>query len=144
MERIVFYSAVAAYVCALIVLIGCCCYKRFQEILGSVVSTERNGDLFVLKDYCSANFIPKLTRYSVVECLTLGGLCCLIAYDVNAETIITGIPLLIGFLSVSFLSAWVLVRLLMFLGQVLADFLGLLFFMGIACAMLWNWKKLRL
>ena len=138
MDSIIFIVA-AVYVCILIVLGGYCSCRRFREM------TERKGaDLFVLRNYFDAGLVPKMPRIALVECLTVLGLFLSLTAAPDGEIFTAGAMQFAWVLVLSLGTAFLSVRIVIFLSQFLVDICFVLFLTVIAAVLLIGRRRMRL
>ncbi len=143
MDSIIFIVA-AVYVCILIVLGGYCSYRRFREMTGNSFSERKGADLFVLRNYFDAGLVPKMPRIALVECLTVLGLFLSLTAAPDGEIFTTGAMQFAWVLVLSLGTAFLSVRIVIFLSQFLVDICFVLFLTVIAAVLLIGRRRMRL
>lgn len=143
MDSIIFIAA-AVYVCILIVLGGYCSYRRFREMTGNSLSERKDTDLFVLRNYFDAGLVPKMPRIALVECLTVLGLFLSLTAAPDGEIFTAGAMQFAWVLVLSLGTAFLSVRIVIFLSQFLVDICFVLFLTVIAAVLLIGRRRMRL
>ncbi len=143
MDSIIFI-AVAVYACILIVLGGYCSYRRFREMTGNSLSERKDTDLFVLRNYFDAGLVPKMPRIALVECLTVLGLFLSLTAAPDGEIFTAGAMQFAWVLVLSLGTAFLSVRIVIFLSQFLVDICFVLFLTVIAAILLIGRRRMRL
>lgn len=143
MDSIIFIVA-AVYVCILIVLGGYCSCRRFREMTGNSFSERKGADLFVLRNYFDAGLVPKMPRIALVECLTVLGLFLSLTAAPDGEIFTTGAMQFAWVLVLSLGTAFLSVRIVIFLSQFLVDICFVLFLTVIAAVLLIGRRRMRL
>mgnify|MGYP007128338290 FL=1 len=143
MDSIIFIAA-AVYACILIVLGGYCSYRRFREMTGNSLSERKDTDLFVLRNYFDAGLVPKMPRIALVECLTVLGLFLSLTAAPDGEIFTAGAMQFAWVLVLSLGTAFLSVRIVIFLSQFLVDICFVLFLMVIAAVLLIGRRRMRL
>ncbi|MBD9239586.1 MAG: hypothetical protein EGQ57_03600 [Alphaproteobacteria bacterium] len=143
MDSIIFIVA-AVYVCILIVLGGYCSYRRFREMTGNSLSERKDTDLFVLRNYFDAGLVPKMPRIALVECLTVLGLFLSLTAAPDGEIFTAGAMQFAWVLVLSLGTAFLSVRIVIFLSQFLVDICFVLFLTVIAAVLLIGRRRMRL
>ncbi len=143
MDSIIFI-AVAVYACILIVLGGYCSYRRFREMTGNSLSERKDTDLFVLRNYFDAGLVPKMPRIALVECLTVLGLFLSLTAAPDGEIFTAGAMQFAWVLVLSLGTAFLSVRIVIFLSQFLVDICFVLFLTVIAAVLLIGRRRMRL
>lgn len=143
MDSIIFIVA-AVYVCILIVLGGYCSYRRFREMIGNSLSERKDTDLFVLRNYFDAGLVPKMPRIALVECLTVLGLFLSLTAAPDGEIFTAGAMQFAWVLVLSLGTAFLSVRIVIFLSQFLVDICFVLFLTVIAAVLLIGRRRMRL
>ena len=143
MDSIIFIVA-AVYVCILIVLGGYCSYRRFREMTGNSFSERKDTDLFVLRNYFDAGLVPKMPRIALVECLTVLGLFLSLTAAPDGEIFTAGAMQFAWVLVLSLGTAFLSVRIVIFLSQFLVDICFVLFLTVIAAVLLIGRRRMRL
>lgn len=143
MDSIIFIAA-AVYACILVILGGYCSYRRFRELFGNGLSERRDGDLFVLRNYFDAGLVPKMPRIALVECLTVLGLFLSLTAAPDGEIFTTGAMQFAWVLVLSLGTAFLSVRIVIFLSQFLVDICFVLFLTVIAAVLLIGRRRMRL
>lgn len=143
MDSIVFIVA-AVYVCILIVLGGYCSCRRFREMTGNSFSERKGADLFVLRNYFDAGLVPKMPRIALVECLTVLGLFLSLTAAPDGEIFTAGAMQFAWVLVLSLGTAFLSVRIVIFLSQFLVDICFVLFLTVIAAVLLIGRRRMRL
>jgi len=143
MDSIIFIVA-AVYVCILIVLGGYCSYRRFREMTGNSFSERKGADLFVLRNYFDAGLVPKMPRIALVECLTVLGLFLSLTAAPDGEIFTAGAMQFAWVLVLSLGTAFLSVRIVIFLSQFLVDICFVLFLTVIAAVLLIGRRRMRL
>lgn len=143
MDSIIFIAA-AVYACILIVLGGYCSYRRFREMTGNSLSERKDTDLFVLRNYFDAGLVPKMPRIALVECLTVLGLFLSLTAAPDGEIFTAGAMQFAGVLVLSLGTAFLSVRIVIFLSQFLVDICFVLFLTVIAAVLLIGRRRMRL
>ena len=143
MDSIIFI-AVAVYACILIVLGGYCSYRRFREMTGNSLSERKDTDLFVLRNYFDAGLVPKMPRIALVECLTVLGLFLSLTAAPDGEIFTAGAMQFAWVLVLSLGTAFLSVRIVIFLSQFLVDICFVLFLTVIAAGLLIGRRRMRL
>lgn len=143
MDSIVFIAA-AVYVCILIVLGGYCSCRRFREMTGNSFSEHKGADLFVLRNYFDAGLVPKMPRIALVECLTVLGLFLSLTAAPDGEIFTAGAMQFAWVLVLSLGTAFLSVRIVIFLSQFLVDICFVLFLTVIAAVLLIGRRRMRL
>ena len=143
MDSIIFI-AVAVYACILIVLGGYCSYRRFREMTGNSLSERKDTDLFVLRNYFDAGLVPKMPRIALVECLTVLGLFLSLTAAPDGEIFTAGAMQFAWVLVLSLGTAFLSVRIVIFLSQFLVDICFVLFLTVIAAVLLIGRRLMRL
>lgn len=142
MDSIIFIAA-AVYACILIVLGGYCSYRRFREMTGNSLSERKDTDLFVLRNYFDAGLVPKMPRIALVECLTVLGLFLSLTAAPDGEIFTAGAMQFAWVLVLSLGTAFLSVRIVIFLSQFLVDICFVLFLTVIAAVLLIGWRRMR-
>lgn len=143
MDSIIFIAAVV-YACILIVLGGYCSYRRFREMTGNSLSERKDTDLFVLRNYFDAGLVPKMPRIALVECLTVLGLFLSLTAAPDGEIFTAGAMQFTWVLVLSLGTAFLSVRIVIFLSQFLVDICFVLFLTVIAAVLLIGRRRMRL
>lgn len=143
MDSIIFIAA-AVYACILIVLGGYCSYRRFREMTGNSLSERKDTDLFVLRNYFDAGLVPKMPRIALVECLTVLGLFLSLTAAPDGEIFTVGAMQFTWVLVLSLGTAFLSVRIVIFLSQFLVDICFVLFLTVIAAVLLIGRRRMRL
>ena len=143
MDSIIFIAA-AGYACILIVLGGYCSYRRFREMTGNSLSERKDTDLFVLRNYFDAGLVPKMPRIALVECLTVLGLFLSLTAAPDGEIFTAGAMQFAWVLVLSLGTAFLSVRIVIFLSQFLVDICFVLFLTVIAAVLLIGRRRMRL
>lgn len=143
MDSIIFIAA-AVYVCILIVLGGYCSCRRFCEMTGNSLSERKDTDLFVLRNYFDAGLVPKMPRIALVECLTVLGLFLSLTAAPDGEIFTAGAMQFAWVLVLSLGTAFLSVRIVIFLSQFLVDICFVLFLTVIAAVLLIGRRRMRL
>ena len=143
MDSIIFIAA-AVYACILVILGGYCSYRRFREVFGNGLSERRDGDLFVLRNYFDAGLVPKMPRIALVECLTVLGLFLSLTAAPDGEIFTAGAMQFTWVLVLSLGTAFLSVRIVIFLSQFLVDICFVLFLTVIAAVLLIGRRRMRL
>ncbi len=143
MDSIIFIVA-AVYVCILIVLGGYCSCRRFREMTGNSFSERKGADLFVLRNYFDAGLVPKMPRIALVECLTVLGLFLSLTAAPDGEIFTAGAMQFAWVLVLSLGTAFLSVRIVIFLSQFLVDICFVLFLTVIAAVLLIGRRRMRL
>lgn len=143
MDSIIFIAA-AVYACILIVLGGYCSYRRFREMTGNSLSERKDTDLFVLRNYFDAGLVPKMPRIALVECLTVLGLFLFLTAAPDGEIFTAGAMQFAWVLVLSLGTAFLSVRIVIFLSQFLVDICFVLFLTVIAAVLLIGRRRMRL
>ncbi len=143
MDSIIFIAA-AVYACILIVLGGYCSYRRFREMTGNSLSERKDTDLFVLRNYFDAGLVPKMPRIALVECLTILGLFLSLTAAPDGEIFTAGAMQFAWVLVLSLGTAFLSVRIVIFLSQFLVDICFVLFLTVIAAVLLIGRRRMRL
>jgi hypothetical protein len=143
MDSIIFIVA-AVYVCILIVLGGYCSCRRFREMTGNSFSERKDTDLFVLRNYFDAGLVPKMPRIALVECLTVLGLFLSLTAAPDGEIFTAGAMQFVWVLVLSLGTAFLSVRIVIFLSQFLVDICFVLFLTVIAVVLLIGRRRMRL
>ena len=143
MDSIIFIVA-AVYVCILIVLGGYCSCRRFREMTGNSFSERKGADLFVLRNYFDAGLVPKMPRIALVECLTVLGVFLSLTAAPDGEIFTTGAMQFAWVLVLSLGTAFLSVRIVIFLSQFLVDICFVLFLTVIAAVLLIGRRRMRL
>lgn len=143
MDSIIFIVA-AVYECILIVLGGYCSCRRFREMTGNSFSERKGADLFVLRNYFDAGLVPKMPRIALVECLTVLGLFLSLTAAPDGEIFTTGAMQFAWVLVLSLGTAFLSVRIVIFLSQFLVDICFVLFLTVIAAVLLIGRRRMRL
>ncbi len=143
MDSIIFIAA-AVYACILIVLGGYCSYRRFREMTGNSLSERKDTDLFVLRNYFDAGLVPKMPRIALVECLTVLGLFLSLTAAPDGEIFTAGAMQFTWVLVLSLGTAFLSVRIVIFLSQFLVDICFVLFLTVIAAVLLIGRRRMRL
>ena len=143
MDSIIFIAA-AVYACILIVLGGYCSYRRFREMTGNSLSERKDTDLFVLRNYFDAGLVPKMPRSALVECLTVLGLFLSLTAAPDGEIFTAGAMQFAWVLVLSLGTAFLSVRIVIFLSQFLVDICFVLFLTVIAAVLLIGRRRMRL
>ena len=143
MDSIIFIVA-AVYVCILIVLGGYCSYRRFREMTGNSLSERKDTDLFVLRNYFDAGLVPKMPRIALVECLTVLGLFLSLTAAPDGEIFTAGAMQFAWVLVLSLGTAFLSVRIVIFLSQFLVDICFVLFLTVIPAVLLIGRRRMRL
>ena len=143
MDSIIFIAA-AVYACILIVLGGYCSYRRFREMTGNSLSERKDTDLFVLRNYFDAGLVPKMPRIALVECLTVLGLFLSLTAAPDGEIFTAGAMQFTWVLVLSLGTAFLSVRIVIFLTQFLVDICFVLFLTVIAAVLLIGRRRMRL
>ena len=143
MDSIIFIAA-AVYACILIVLGGYCSYRRFREMTGNSLSERKDTDLFVLRNYFDAGLVPKMPRIALVECLTVLGLFLSLTAAPDGEIFTAGAMQFAWVLVLSLGTAFLSVRIVIFLSQFLVDIYFVLFLTVIAAVLLIGRRRMRL
>jgi len=131
-------------VCILIVLGGYCSCRRFREMTGNSFSERKGADLFVLRNYFDAGLVPKMPRIALVECLTVLGLFLSLTAAPDGEIFTTGAMQFAWVLVLSLGTAFLSVRIVIFLSQFLVDICFVLFLTVIAAVLLIGRRRMRL
>lgn len=143
MDSIIFIAA-AVYACILIVLGGYCSYRCFREMTGNSLSERKDTDLFVLRNYFDAGLVPKMPRIALVECLTVLGLFLSLTAAPDGEIFTAGAMQFAWVLVLSLGTAFLSVRIVIFLSQFLVDICFVLFLTVIAAVLLIGRRRMRL
>ena len=143
MDSIIFIAA-AVYACILIVLGGYCSYRRFREMTGNSLSERKDTDLFVLRNYFDAGLVPKMPRIALVECLTVLVLFLSLTAAPDGEIFTAGAMQFTWVLVLSLGTAFLSVRIVIFLSQFLVDICFVLFLTVIAAVLLIGRRRMRL
>lgn len=143
MDSIIFIAA-AVYACILIVLGGYCSYRRFREMTGNSLSERKDTDLFVLRNYFDVGLVPKMPRIALVECLTVLGLFLSLTAAPDGEVFTAGAMQFAWVLVLSLGTAFLSVRIVIFLSQFLVDICFVLFLTVIAAVLLIGRRRMRL
>lgn len=130
--------------CILIVLGGYCSCRRFREMTGNSFSERKGADLFVLRNYFDAGLVPKMPRIALVECLTVLGLFLSLTAAPDGEIFTTGAMQFAWVLVLSLGTAFLSVRIVIFLSQFLVDICFVLFLTVIAAVLLIGRRRMRL
>lgn len=130
--------------CILIVLGGYCSYRRFREMTGNSFSERKGADLFVLRNYFDAGLVPKMPRIALVECLTVLGLFLSLTAAPDGEIFTAGAMQFAWVLVLSLGTAFLSVRIVIFLSQFLVDICFVLFLTVIAAVLLIGRRRMRL
>ena len=130
--------------CILIVLGGYCSYRRFREMTGNSLSERKDTDLFVLRNYFDAGLVPKMPRIALVECLTVLGLFLSLTAAPDGEIFTAGAMQFAWVLVLSLGTAFLSVRIVIFLSQCLVDICFVLFLTVIAAVLLIGRRRMRL
>ncbi len=130
--------------CILIVLGGYCSYRRFREMTGNSLSERKDTDLFVLRNYFDAGLVPKMPRIALVECLTVLGLFLSLTAAPDGEIFTAGAMQFAWVLVLSLGTAFLSVRIVIFLSQFLVDICFVLFLTVIAAVLLIGRRRMRL
>lgn len=130
--------------CILIVLGGYCSYRRFREMTGNSFSERKDTDLFVLRNYFDAGLVPKMPRIALVECLTVLGLFLSLTAAPDGEIFTAGAMQFAWVLVLSLGTAFLSVRIVIFLSQFLVDICFVLFLTVIAAVLLIGRRRMRL
>ena len=130
--------------CILIVLGGYCSYRRFREMTGNSLSERKDTDLFVLRNYFDAGLVPKMPRIALVECLTVLGLFLSLTAAPDGEIFTAGAMQFTWVLVLSLGTAFLSVRIVIFLSQFLVDICFVLFLTVIAAVLLIGRRRMRL
>lgn len=130
--------------CILIVLGGYCSCSRFREMTGNSFSERKGADLFVLRNYFDAGLVPKMPRIALVECLTVLGLFLSLTAAPDGEIFTTGAMQFAWVLVLSLGTAFLSVRIVIFLSQFLVDICFVLFLTVIAAVLLIGRRRMRL
>ena len=130
--------------CILIVLGGYCSYRRFREMTGNSLSERKDTDLFVLRNYFDAGLVPKMPRIALVECLTVLGLFLSLTAAPDGEIFTAGAMQFAWALVLSLGTAFLSVRIVIFLSQFLVDICFVLFLTVIAAVLLIGRRRMRL
>ncbi|MEI3549186.1 MAG: hypothetical protein V8R25_00630 [Alphaproteobacteria bacterium] len=130
--------------CILIVLGGYCSYRRFREMIGNSLSERKDTDLFVLRNYFDAGLVPKMPRIALVECLTVLGLFLSLTAAPDGEIFTAGAMQFAWVLVLSLGTAFLSVRIVIFLSQFLVDICFVLFLTVIAAVLLIGRRRMRL
>ena len=130
--------------CILIVLGGYCSCRRFREMTGNSFSERKGADLFVLRNYFDAGLVPKMLRIALVECLTVLGLFLSLTAAPDGEIFTTGAMQFAWVLVLSLGTAFLSVRIVIFLSQFLVDICFVLFLTVIAAVLLIGRRRMRL
>ena len=138
------FIAAAVYACILIVLGGYCSYRRFREMTGNSLSERKDTDLFVLRNYFDAGLVPKMPRIALVECLTVLGLFLSLTAAPDGEIFTAGAMQFTWVLVLSLGTAFLSVRIVIFLSQFLVDICFVLFLTVIAAVLLIGRRRMRL
>lgn len=129
--------------CILIVLGGYCSCRRFREMTGNSFSERKGADLFVLRNYFDAGLVPKMPRIALVECLTVLGLFLSLTAAPAGEIFTAGAMQFAWVLVLSLGTAFLSVRIVIFLSQFLVDICFVLFLTVIAAVLLIGWRRMR-
>lgn len=129
--------------CILIVLGGYCSYRRFREMTGNSLSERKDTDLFVLRNYFDAGLVPKMPRIALVECLTVLGLFLSLTAAPDGEIFTAGAMQFAWVLVLSLGTAFLSVRIVIFLSQFLVDICFVLFLTVIAAVLLIGRRRMR-
>lgn len=143
MDSIIFIAA-AVYACILVILGGYCSYRRFREMTGNSLSERKDTDLFVLRNYFDAGLVPKMPRIALVECLTVLGLFLSLTAAPDGEIFTAGAMQFAWVLVLSLGTAFLSVRIVIFLSQFLVDICFVLFLTVIAAVLLIGRRRMRL
>ena len=130
--------------CILIVLGGYCSCWRFREMTGNSFSERKDTDLFVLRNYFDAGLVPKMPRIALVECLTVLGLFLSLTAAPDGEIFTAGAMQFVWVLVLSLGTAFLSVRIVIFLSQFLVDICFVLFLTVIAVVLLIGRRRMRL
>lgn len=130
--------------CILIVLGGYCSCRRFREMTGNSFSERKDTDLFVLRNYFDAGLVPKMPRIALVECLTVLGLFLSLTAAPDGEIFTAGAMQFVWVLVLSLGTAFLSVRIVIFLSQFLVDICFVLFLTVIAAVLLIGRRRMRL
>ena len=130
--------------CILIVLGGYCSCRRFREMTGNSFSERKGADLFVLRNYFDAGLVPKMPRIALVECLTVLGLFLSLTAAPDGEIFTAGAMQFAWVLVLSLGTAFLSVRIVIFLSQFLVDICFVLFLTVIAAGLLIGRRRMRL
>ncbi|MFR7963868.1 MAG: hypothetical protein ACLU5H_07870 [Alphaproteobacteria bacterium] len=130
--------------CILIVLGGYCSCRRFREMTGNSFSERKDTDLFVLRNYFDAGLVPKMPRIALVECLTVLGLFLSLTAAPDGEIFTAGAMQFVWVLVLSLGTAFLSVRIVIFLSQFLVDICFVLFLTVIAVVLLIGRRRMRL
>lgn len=130
--------------CILIVLGGYCSYRRFRKMTGNSLSERKDTDLFVLRNYFDAGLVPKMPRIALVECLTVLGLFLSLTAAPDGEIFTAGAMQFAWVLVLSLGTAFLSVRIVIFLSQFLVDICFVLFLTVIAAVLLIGRRRMRL
>lgn len=129
--------------CILIVLGGYCSCRRFREMTGNSFSERKGADLFVLRNYFDAGLVPKMPRIALVECLTVLGLFLSLTAAPDGEIFTAGAMQFAWVLVLSLGTAFLSVRIVIFLSQFLVDICFVLFLTVIAAVLLIGRRRMR-
>lgn len=130
--------------CILIALGGYCSCRRFREMTGNSFSERKGADLFVLRNYFDAGLVPKMPRIALVECLTVLGLFLSLTAAPDGEIFTAGAMQFAWVLVLSLGTAFLSVRIVIFLSQFLVDICFVLFLTVIAAVLLIGRRRMRL
>ena len=130
--------------CILIVLGGYCSCRRFREMTGNSFSERKGADLFVLRNYFDAGLVPKMPRIALVECLTVLGLFLSLTAAPDGEIFTAGAMQFAWVLVLSLGTAFLSVRIVIFLSQFLVDICFVLFLSVIAAVLLIGRRRMSL
>lgn len=144
MDSIIFIVA-AVYVCILIRFGRILSCRRFREMTGNSFSERKGADLFVLRNYFDAGLVPKMPRIALVECLTVLGLFLSLSRSARRQRSLPPAPMQFAWVLVLSLgTAFLSVRIVIFLSQFLVDICFVLFLTVIAAVLLIGRRRMRL
>lgn len=118
--------------------------QAFREMTGNSFSERKGADLFVLRNYFDAGLVPKMPRIALVECLTVLGLFLSLTAAPDGEIFTTGAMQFAWVLVLSLGTAFLSVRIVIFLSQFLVDICFVLFLTVIAAVLLIGRRRMRL
>lgn len=111
---------------------------------GNSFSERKDTDLFVLRNYFDAGLVPKMPRIALVECLTVLGLFLSLTAAPDGEIFTAGAMQFAWVLVLSLGTAFLSVRIVIFLSQFLVDICFVLFLTVIAAVLLIGRRRMRL
>lgn len=118
--------------------------QAFREMTGNSLSERKDTDLFVLRNYFDAGLVPKMPRIALVECLTVLGLFLSLTAAPDGEIFTAGAMQFAWVLVLSLGTAFLSVRIVIFLSQFLVDICFVLFLTVIAAVLLIGRRRMRL